>query len=169
MPISAKPPSIIDQSPELRPKSRPAVIRANILYNMNSLRRSAASTSITALVCEIRIQQRNLQIPALLSHVITHGFKHPVFLCPIDQSPSVQNCSPESGFGGSPRASEGGARAHACWRQNDRSCEGADHGCLGGRLTSWPLTKVAYRSHINVGENSEILRCGSIFNHGFRC
>ncbi len=59
MPISAKPPSIIDQSPELRPKSRPAVIRANILYNMNSLRRSSANTSITALVCEIRIQQRN--------------------------------------------------------------------------------------------------------------
>ena len=34
---------------------------------------------------------------------------------------------------------------------------------------SSPLTKVADRSHINVGENSEILRCGSIFNHGFRC
>ena len=128
MPISAKPPSIIDQSPELRPKSRPAVIRANILYNMNSLRRSSANTSITALVCEIRIQQRNLQIPALLSHVITHGFKHPVFLCPIDQSPSVQNCSPESGFGGSPRGSEGGARAHAGRRQADRGHQGADHG-----------------------------------------
>ena len=40
MPISAKPPSIIDQSPELRPKSRPAVIRANTLHNMNSPRRS---------------------------------------------------------------------------------------------------------------------------------
>jgi hypothetical protein len=37
MPTSAKPLSIIDQSPELRPKSRPAVIRANILYNMNFL------------------------------------------------------------------------------------------------------------------------------------
>jgi hypothetical protein len=34
---------------------------------------------------------------------------------------------------------------------------------------SSPLTKVAYRSHINVGENSEILRCGSISNHGSRC
>jgi hypothetical protein len=29
--------------------------------------------------------------------------------------------------------------------------------------TSGPLTKVAYRSHINAGENSEIVRCGSIF------
>jgi hypothetical protein len=32
-----------------------------------------------------------------------------------------------------------------------------------------PLTKVAYRPHINVGENSEILRCGSISNHGSHC
>ncbi len=37
MPINANPPSIIDQSPELRPKSRPTVIRANPLYNMNFL------------------------------------------------------------------------------------------------------------------------------------
>ena len=33
----------------------------------------------------------------------------------------------------------------------------------------WLLTKVAHRPHINVGENSEILRCGWIFNHGSRC
>src|SRR5258708_29638459 len=68
---------------------------------------------VEALVREIRARQRNLQIPALLSHGFTHGSSTPYVLCPVDQSPSVQNCSPKTGFGGSPPGSKGGARAHA--------------------------------------------------------